>query len=164
MINKFMLWFEYEKNAHTLTMKSFYSVPEENRKTKEFQKAVDLFAHIFKARMLWLFRMGFMQNPPENLFPQNVDLKEINSLTEETNSKWDEYFKNLDEKESQRIFEYKSTENLWYTNQVEEILTQLFGHSWYHRGQIAQLIRMAGGEPAETDFVYWVRKSIPSKD
>ncbi|MFL6198680.1 MAG: DinB family protein [Thermoanaerobaculia bacterium] len=40
------------------------------------------------------------------------------------------------------------------------ILTQLFGHSWYHRGQIAQLVRALGAEPAVTDFVFWSREAL----
>jgi len=43
---------------------------------------------------------------------------------------------------------------------VEDILAQLFGHSWYHRGQIALLVRSIGAEPAATDFVYWAREAI----
>jgi len=43
---------------------------------------------------------------------------------------------------------------------VEDILAQLFGHSWYHRGQIALLVRSIGAEPAATDFVYWTREAI----
>ena len=40
------------------------------------------------------------------------------------------------------------------------ILTQLYGHSLYHRGQIAMLVKQAGGQPAMTDFVYWCREKI----
>jgi uncharacterized damage-inducible protein DinB len=43
-------------------------------------------------------------------------------------------------------------------NSIEDILTQLFGHSCYHRGQIAQLLRSIGAEPAVTDFVFWTRE------
>jgi uncharacterized damage-inducible protein DinB len=43
---------------------------------------------------------------------------------------------------------------------VEDILTQLFGHSSYHRGQVALLIRDLGGEPAVTDYVFWVREPV----
>ena len=43
---------------------------------------------------------------------------------------------------------------------IEDILAQLFGHSWYHRGQIALLVRAAGGEPAVTDLIYWSREAV----
>ena len=33
-------------------------------------------------------------------------------------------------------------------------------HSWYHRGQIATLVRALGAEPAVTDFVFWSRELV----
>ncbi len=163
-INQYRNWFEYEKDAHVKTIASLLAVPEEKRKTKEFRKAVDLFAHIVSARALWLYRLGFLKDLPENLFPENIKIENIQPMADEMYSAWEDYLSKLDEKKLNRVFEYKSTEDLWYTNRVEEILTQLFGHSWYHRGQIAQLVRMIGETPAETDYVYWKRKPIAAKD
>ena len=163
-IEQYKIWFEYEKDAHSKTIASLKTVPEEGQKTKEFQKAVDLFAHIVGARIMWLYRFGFLNNKSENLFPTNVKVEELLSMANKMYLVWDDYFNKLDEKEFSRIFEYKSSESQWYTNKVQEIITQLFGHSWYHRGQIAMLVRMTGGTPAETDYVYWKRSPIPAKD
>ena len=38
-----------------------------------------------------------------------------------------------------------------------DLLTQLFGHAWYHRGQIALLVKDLGGEPVDTDYIFWSR-------
>jgi len=108
--------------------------------------------------------MGVLENIPADLFPDNINANELSPMADETHKAWDNYFSSLDQKELERVFEYKSTEGIWYSNEVEEILIQLFGHSWYHRGQIAQLVRNLDETPAETDFVYWTRKEIPSKD
>jgi uncharacterized damage-inducible protein DinB len=163
-IEQYKTWFEYEKDAHLKTIDSLYTVPAKKRKFKEFQKAVDLFAHIVGARIMWLHRFGFLKEKPVDLFPAKVDVNSLSSIADKMYSVWDDYFNKLDEKELQRVFEYKSTEGLWYTNKIEELLTQLFGHSWYHRGQIAMLVRMIGGIPAETDYVYSKRIPIPAKD
>ena len=163
-IEQYKTWFEYEKDSHAKTINSLLAIPAEKRHIKEFQKAVDLFAHIIGARILWLYRFGFLSEMSENLFPTNVKVEELSSMADKMYSSWDDYFNKLDEKEFNRIFEYKSTEGLWYTNKVEELITQLFGHSWYHRGQIAMLVRMIGGTPAETDYVFWKRELIPTKD
>jgi uncharacterized damage-inducible protein DinB len=69
----------------------------------------------------------------------------------------------LDERELSRVFEYQSWDGPRYRNSIEDILTQLFGHSWYHRGQIALLLRSSGSEPAATDFVFWCRAPISDK-
>ncbi len=77
---------------------------------------------------------------------------------------WSDYLQRLDEGELSRVFEYRSIDGGWYRNTVIDILTQLHGHSIYHRGQIASLIRAAGGEPVETDFVFWSREAIAAPE
>ena len=59
-----------------------------------------------------------------------------------------------------RDFEYVSLDGPRFRSRVDDILTQLFGHSWYHRGQIALLVRSIGAEPAVTDFVFWTREPL----
>ena len=56
--------------------------------------------------------------------------------------------------------EYRSNEGERFRNRIEDLLTQLFGHSGYHRGQIASIVRRLGGEPAVTDYVFWSRERI----
>ena len=59
-----------------------------------------------------------------------------------------------------RVFEYQSLDAGRFCNCIEDILAQLFGHSSYHRGQIATLVCAAGGEPAITDLIYWCREPV----
>jgi uncharacterized damage-inducible protein DinB len=56
--------------------------------------------------------------------------------------------------------EYKSFDAGRFRNCREEILTQLFTHSAYRRGQIASLVRADGGEPAATDYICWCREPV----
>ena len=65
------------------------------------------------------------------------------------------------DEEIRKTFDYTSIDHTPFRNTVEDILTQLFGHSWYHRGQIAMLVRASGGQPAITDLIYWSREPIP---
>ena len=143
-------------------MASLESVPPANRSEAAFKKAVTLMAHIMAARQLWLFRFGIASDAPTDFFPADVPLPDLAERVERAQEAWVEYRRRLDETELARVFEYKSLDGDGYRNTVEDILTQLFGHSWYHRGQIAMLVRAAGGEPAVTDLIYWCRESIPS--
>jgi uncharacterized damage-inducible protein DinB len=68
-----------------------------------------------------------------------------------------DYLDQLEDTDLARVFEYEGPR---FRNTIEEILTQLFGHSWYHRGQIAQLLRSIGAEPAVTDYVFWAREPV----
>jgi uncharacterized damage-inducible protein DinB len=159
-IERYRRWFDYEKDAHAKVLASFEAIPEDKRATPEYQKAFSLFAHMMLARRLWLYRFGILTEGPREFFPQNVALDTVKAMAEEMHAAWSAYFERLDEAELARIFEYRALDGPRFRNSIEDILTQLFGHSWYHRGQIAMLLRQAGGEPAVTDFVFWSREFI----
>src|SRR5690349_17884670 len=157
---RYRRWFDYEMDAHAKVLASFDAAAQDARATPTFQKAIDLFAHMMLARRLWLYRFGIISEGPRHFFPQNVALDSVKAMAEEVHAAWSDYFARLDDAELERVFEYRALDGPRYRNRVEDILTQLFGHSWYHRGQIALLLRQAGGEPAATDFVFWSREFI----
>jgi uncharacterized damage-inducible protein DinB len=159
MIERYRHWFEYEKDSHAKTLASLNAVPEELRTSEEFRKAVYLMGHIVAARRMWLFRFGVVKEKAE-LFPQETSFAELQSQIAEMETLWAQYLGRLDDGELARVFEYQSYEGARFRNTIEEILTQLFGHSWYHRGQIAMLLRSIGAEPAVTDFVFWAREPV----
>lgn len=163
MPERYRRWFSYEKDVHAATIRSLSTVPGERRGEPDLQKAIDLVAHIAAARALWLHRFGVAPEGPttvEELFPRGVPLESLEERLKAVEESWSAYLAELDEEELGRVFEYRSTEGLRYRNRVEDLLTQLFGHSWYHRGQVAALVRRLGGEPAETDFVFWTRELV----
>jgi uncharacterized damage-inducible protein DinB len=77
---------------------------------------------------------------------------------------WAEYLARVTDEEIDREVEYLVPDVGRFRNRVEDVLAQLSGHSCYHRGQIAMLVRAAGGggEPAITDLICWCRESAPS--
>jgi uncharacterized damage-inducible protein DinB len=159
LIARFRRWFDYEKDSHAKTLASLNAASEELRESQEFRKAVSLLGHIVAARRVWLFRFGVLNNNVE-LFPRDVSLGDISDQLAEMETAWSQYLDQLDDAELARVFEYQSYAGQRFRNSIEEILTQLFGHSWYHRGQIAQLVRSMGTEPAVTDFVFWAREPV----
>lgn len=154
--------FEYEKDSYEKVFVSFETVPEDAHGSKEFQKAIMWLAHLVAARNLWLFRFGVKDNAPtlEEFFPENLSLDEVRIRLNEMQEAWTEYLSRLDENEIERVFEYQSMEGDYFRNTVVDILTQLHGHSLYHRGHISALIRAIGGTPVETDYVFWTREAI----
>jgi len=153
-------WFEYEKASHAKVLAALAAVPESKR-DESFGKAVSLFAHLMAARQLWLFRFGVRKEAPAEFFPEGVSLDELAARIERTQAEWSAYLDQLTQEELGRTFTYKSLDAGWFKNRIEDILTQLFGHSLYHRGQIALLLRLAGAEPVSTDFVYYTREAVP---
>jgi uncharacterized damage-inducible protein DinB len=157
---RFRRWFDYEQDAHAKVIQSLESVPPNRRSAPEFVRAVGLLAHIVAARRVWLGRLGAAPPASGSLFPQNMELDQVIAQWNEAARLWTDFLGHLTDEAIARPFEYQSLDAGRFRNRLEDVLTQLFGHSWYHRGQIAMLVRAAGGEPAITDFIYWCRESI----
>ncbi len=159
LVSRYRRWFEYERDSHEKTLASINAVPAELREREAFKKAVYLMGHIVAARRMWLFRLGVSSEKME-LFPTETTLFELPSQLSQMETKWSEYLQRLNDDDLAHVFEYQSYEGPHFRNSVEDILTQMFGHSWYHRGQIAQLIRSLGAQPAVTDLVFWSREPV----
>ena len=163
LAERFRHWFDYERDSHAKVFASLESVPEAERTNEAFQRCIDLLAHIAAARELWLFRFGISDTGPstyDELFPRGESFEDVERRVQAMHEEWGTYLSRLDDEELTRVFVYQSVEGPRFENRIEDLLTQLFGHSWYHRGQIASLVRALGGEPAVTDFVYWSREPI----
>jgi uncharacterized damage-inducible protein DinB len=161
--DRYRRWFDYEKDSHAKVLASLNSVPPQNRSAPTFKKSVDLLAHIVAGRLLWLFRLGGVPKPPSELFPQGFPFDELALRIQEMEALWDVFLARLDDSQVARTIEYRASDGGFFRNRVEDVLTQLYGHSLYHRGQIASLVRASGGEPAKTDFIFWVREAVPAE-
>src|SRR5262245_66408366 len=82
-------------------------------------------------------------------------LEELPGLVAATETAWRQYVEGLDEAELAREFEWQMADSRRYRWHVEGVLTQVFGHAWYHRGQIAQLVAALGGQAVDTDYIFW---------
>ena len=158
--DRFRVWFEYEQDAHAKVVRSLESVPVGRRDSPEYQKAVGWLAHLAMARRVWLERLGVIAADAGTMFPDKADLVTVVADLADVQKLWSEYLAGLSGPDLDRLVEYQSLDAGRFRNRLDEILTQLFGHSWYHRGQIASLVRAAGGEPAATDYIYWCRQPL----
>lgn len=160
LVQRYRRWFEYEQDSHDKVLTSLGTVPAAGRSSPDYDRALGIMAHIAAARLLWLDRFGAGGERPTEFFPKGLTLAEVAARVNRAHAEWSAYFDRLDDAELSRPFEYQGLDGKRFRNTIEDILTQLFGHSWYHRGQVAMLVRAAGGEPAATDFVFWTRQPI----
>ncbi len=154
---RFRRWFEYERDAHDRVLDSLATIPEDRRSSPEYRKAVDLLAHVVAARRNWLARI--VGGPAVPVFPRDARIEDVAKDWTEAAALWTEYLDKLDDDELARVVEYRLSDGSAGREVAEDLLVQLYGHSHYHRGQIASLVRAAGGEPAATDFIHWLRRS-----
>jgi uncharacterized damage-inducible protein DinB len=154
LADRFRHWYEYERDCNAQSLAMLASVPAERRTASEFQKAIDRMAHLVAARRRWLNRLGHWPEAPD-LFPQGTALEALPGLVADTETAWSQYLHRLDEAELAREFEWQTADGRCYRWNVEGVLTQVFGHAWYHRGQIAQLVAALGGQAVDTDYIFW---------
>jgi uncharacterized damage-inducible protein DinB len=154
LADRFRRWYEYECDCNAKSLEMLASVPAERRATPEFQKAIGRMAHLVAARLRWLNRLGHWPQAPE-AFPQGTTLEELPGLVSAAEAAWRQYLHRLDEAELARVFEWQFADGRRFRWNVEGVLTQTFGHAWYHRGQIAQLVAALGGKAVDTDYIFW---------
>lgn len=162
LVDQYRRWFEYEKDAHRKVLESLETVPDEGRASEPYQKALSLMGHLLAARRIWLHRIEPSYERPAAIFPTGVKKESLPADFAAMERDWAEYLGRLTEPDLERTLTYRTTEGVEYRSVLLDILTQLYGHSHYHRGQIASLVRIAGGQPAITDFIFWTREEAKS--
>ncbi len=149
----------YERHATEAVVKSLLSVPASRRAEPGYLKALSIFGHIQQATYLWLVRMGQLQARRFEMFPAwSPEQSEADAAA--SHAAMERFLAGLDERGLERAVAYSSLDGTPYRSTVGEILTHVFNHATYHRGQIALLVAGAGGERARTDFIAFSRVKV----
>jgi uncharacterized damage-inducible protein DinB len=143
----------YEQEANERAFASLESVPHGGRGHASFERATRLLPHNQLARSIWLARLeGRPYEVPKDWFPA-WSLDQARIAAQEQHREWLEYFEELSDHDLARPVSYVSTEGESFVRLVDDILTHVFNHSTYHRGQLARLVTECGGQRAKTDFI-----------
>ena len=118
-------------------------------------RALGLYAHVLAAEHIWLSRLTG-RAPAHPVWPQ-LSLDECAAISARNEAAYGEYLRSLDAAGLSREVAYVNTAGQSFTNTAEDILVHVCLHGQYHRGQVALLLREAGGAPATTDFIAFVR-------
>jgi uncharacterized damage-inducible protein DinB len=160
-LEQYRQFYEHEKWANAKMLAMVESVPEGSRARPEFQRAVNLVAHLAACRENWLDRMvndGTRQRP---WFEEAVDPASLRARIEVVENEWTTYLGTLTEEGLDVDFEFDARDGRRYRWNVEGQIAQLVGHAFYHRGQIALLVDQLGGETDDTDYLYWAYERNP---
>ena len=116
-----------------------------------------LMAHIVAAEQLWLARLERRQAPLP-VWPE-LTLDQCEEQVAELAGSWEKYLAAEPDLLETKV-PYTNSKGEFYESLVRDILTHVFMHSAYHRGQIASDMREAGNVPAYTDFIHGVRQGL----
>ncbi|MGH7739710.1 MAG: DinB family protein [bacterium] len=118
--------------------------------------ALSRLSHILFSEDIWLARLlredltRFTTAWPE------LPPAECRGKLDELGKKWIIYFSDLRDESFSEIIAYKNTRGVASWLSVGAVLTHVFDHSAYHRGQVTTAIKKAGGEPRATGFYTYV--------
>lgn len=120
-------------------------------------EAVRLFAHVVTAERIYLQRVGGEDPFPQDFWPER-SLQEVAAEARETARTLPAFVAERSEEELRRPVRYRTSRGERQETPIHEMLTHVALHGEHHRGQIARLVRLAGGEPAATDLIAYVRE------
>ncbi|MBI5865175.1 MAG: DinB family protein [Planctomycetes bacterium] len=158
-IERFRHWYEYEKDCNRKILQMLRSVPPAAQSSPAFARAVGKLAHLVAARHMWLFRLGVVSDHPGNWFPATT-LNELPSAIEAVEQRWTAYLASLGDADLAGNFQCSGGDGKRYEWRLLDLLTQVFGHAWYHRGQITMLVKDLGGAAVDTDYIFWDKPRV----
>ncbi len=91
-------------------------------------------------------------------------MKELTLQLLQQNKQWYNWIEPAQEHGLQHEFIYQNTKREQFKQPVYQMLTHVFNHGTYHRGQLVTMLRELGVEkiPA-TDFIVWSRTNFKVK-
>ncbi len=156
-IAHFHAMLRYESEANLLVLRSLDEIAAPRKEDPAFGRALGIFAHMQIARRVWLGRLESNPHKPDEWFPRwNTD--RLRFEARDLNRLWESYLHHLPAGGLDATLDYTSSEGKGFTSTVSDILTHVFNHSTYHRGQIAMLVTECGGQRAVTDYIVFTRQ------
>jgi len=150
-LDSFRKLFDYDYWGNQEALQSIETV------TGSREQALKIAGHILGAQRVWLTRLENPEFSPGTPRPV-LNLDEARTAAEELHRRLTALLGNLRPEKLEEDLVYRNTKGVEFRTPLRDVLTHLVMHSAYHRGQIAAAVREAGGKPAATDYVVYVRQ------
>ena len=118
-------------------------------------RAMELYAHVLGAEHVWLTRIGGTQSSVA-VWPK-LTLDGCARLAAENVAALRRLLTDARPDALTREVTYTNSAGRTYDSRIDDILMHVVLHGVYHRGQVALIVRMAGGIPSPTDYIAFVR-------
>lgn len=120
--------------------------------------------HMWNAENVWWQRLKLAENinAPVNYFKGST--KEVIQNLLQQNRMWEDWVSNSSEMSLDHVFKYHNTKREPFKQPTYQMLTHVFNHGTYHRGQLVTMLRQLGQTKIpQTDFIVWSRTNIKFK-
>ena len=115
---------------------------------------VSVFAHVAATEHLWYSRIR--GTPADLAVWPDITVAESRAIALRHADLFDEIVAGGGDALDQLV-SYRNSAGRDFRNSVRDIVIHVTMHGSYHRGQIARLVRAAGGEPPYTDYIQYQR-------
>lgn len=159
MVDYFRGLLKYEGWANTATLDSMETVPPGQQSSTQAVRAHQVMAHNQLARSVWLARVQGRSEAVADWFPAWT-VAETRRRAADLDRAWEALLAGVTDADLARTVTYTSSEGKSYASRLDEVLTHVFNHSTYHRGQVARLVTEAGGRRASTDYIAMTRRTV----
>ena len=156
MIERERQRYAHEKEANAKVAGSIAAINADKHSDPRYQEAIDKFEHILIARRFWMARVTATE--PQKHDAGGLSLAQAVETSAAVERVWDGYLATLDDARLRNRIDLLGGDGVKRSCMLEEALLHVYTHGFYHRGQIAALVRALGGEPAETDFIFFARR------
>ena len=119
------------------------------------ERALEIATHVLEAESLWIERLHGRLSAAHS-WPPARPAAELAEFMERNVAAYADYLARLGD--SNPTVTYTNSKGETFTNSARDMLAHVFSHGCYHRGQIAMLIKRAGGTPVLTDYIFFVRE------
>jgi uncharacterized damage-inducible protein DinB len=136
----------YNKWANDRVLKSLMAQPGSDAVWSKL-------SHIVLAESVWLMRLNGAL-PNVNIFAL-LNPIEVQAIMDNNNTGWKAYIEK--QADFSGTVSYLQMDGTQSQSTISDILTHIFNHGTYHRGQIATLMRQDEQEPVVTDFIGFSR-------
>lgn len=142
--------FEYDTAVNRNLLGALEKSPGSGERTEA------IFAHILAARKIWMERLTNDGRSETPVWPV-LDFDQCAALIEENDQSYKSYLQSKSAAHLMEQVSYQNSEGTRFDERPCDILMHVVIHGGYHRGQIAQAMRRAGGESINTDYIFHLR-------
>ena len=119
------------------------------------EKTLGLFAHVLAAEHIWLTRL--QGTPPEVAVWPALSLDACGGLAARNDEGFGRFLSRLTPESLAGEVSYVNSAGDRFISNLEDVLLHVALHGIYHRGQVAQALRLHSDVPRATDYIGFVR-------
>ena len=143
--------FEYDYWANQESLRSIMALESPS------ERVLKLAGHIVGAQRVWLGRLEAPAAAAPAPWPV-VTMEEAGAAFGEMYERWNAFFRKLRPEHLDEDLVHHNSKGAEFRVPLRDVLMQLVTHGAYHRGQIAAIVREAGGSPSSTDYITYARR------